>query len=75
MSTNRISGIDRQDGINVLALIKKGENYVFLFTDEKRADVLRTLGRFANDKELDFNWYDAAMLSQKVRSDIKGDIK
>ena len=28
---------------------------------------LRTLGRFASNPELSFTWYDAAVLSQKVR--------
>jgi hypothetical protein len=28
---------------------------------------LRTLGRFASNPELSMTWYDAAVLSQKVR--------
>jgi hypothetical protein len=28
---------------------------------------LQTLGRYAADPELSFTWYDAAILSQKVR--------
>jgi len=28
---------------------------------------MQTLGRFAGDPELSFSWYDAAVLSQKVR--------
>lgn len=53
--------------INVLALVKGDERYVFLFDDERRTEVLRTLGRFASDPNLSFTWYDAAMLSQKIR--------
>ena len=53
--------------VNVLALVKGTERYVFLYTDECRADTLRTLGRYASDPELSFTWYDAACLSQKVR--------
>ena len=53
--------------INVLALMKGGERYVFLFDDEHRGDTLRTLGRFASNPDLNFTWYDAAVLSQKVR--------
>ena len=53
--------------INVLALMKGKERYVFLFDDEHRGDALRTLGRFASNPELSFTWYDAAVLSQKVR--------
>lgn len=53
--------------INVLALVKGEERYVFLFDDDHRADALRTLGRFASNPELSFSWYDAAVLSQKIR--------
>lgn len=55
------------DDINVLALVKGRERYIFLFDDSQRADALRTLGRFASNTDLSFTWYDAAVLSQKVR--------
>ncbi|MBI2479068.1 MAG: hypothetical protein HYV60_10675 [Planctomycetia bacterium] len=53
--------------INVLALVKGEERYVFLFDDNNRSEVLRTLGRYASNPELSFSWYDAAVLSQKIR--------
>ena len=53
--------------INVLALVKGSERYIFLFDDEHRADALRQLGRFASNPELSFSWYDAAVLSQRIR--------
>jgi hypothetical protein len=56
-----------QQDINVLALVKGAERYVFLYDDASRAETLRTLGRFASNPELSFTWYDAAVLSQKVR--------
>lgn len=55
------------DDINVLALVKGEERYIFLFEDSQRAETLRTLGRFASNADLSFTWYDAAVLSQKVR--------
>jgi hypothetical protein len=53
--------------INVLALVKGEERYIFLFDDAHRSDALRTLGRFASNPELSFSWYDAAVLSQRLR--------
>ncbi|MFO7908352.1 MAG: hypothetical protein ACQESR_05530 [Planctomycetota bacterium] len=53
--------------INVLALVKNKERYVFLYDDDNRAETLRTLGRYASNQELSFTWYDAAVLSQKIR--------
>jgi hypothetical protein len=55
--------------INVLALVKGEERYVFLYDDASRAETLRTLGRFASNPELSFSWYDAAVLSQKIRQE------
>ena len=57
--------------INVLALVKGAERYVFLYDDANRAEALRTLGRYASNPELSFTWYDAAILSQKIRQDAQ----
>ncbi len=59
------------EDINVLALVKGEERYLFLFNDSRRADTLRVLGRFASNPELSFTWYDAAVMSQKVRATRK----
>lgn len=61
------------EDINVLALVKGKERYVFLFEDSQRAEALRTLGRFASNPDLSFNWYDAAVLSQKIRRSVDAD--
>lgn len=53
--------------VNVLALVKDGERFVFLYDESSIAALLQTLGRYAADPELSFSWYDAAVLSQKVR--------
>ncbi len=55
--------------INVMALVKGTERYVFLYDDSSRAETLRTLGRYASDPDLSFTWYDAAVLSQKIRQE------
>ena len=53
--------------ISVLALVKGEEKYIFLFNDRNRKKTLRQLGRYASNPELSFTWYDAAVMSQKVR--------
>lgn len=53
--------------INVIALVKGSERYVFLYDDESREETLKTLGRYAANPELSFSWYDASVLGQKVR--------
>ena len=53
--------------INVLALVKGEERYVFLYDDQNRVETLRMLGRYAADPQLSFTWYDAAVMSKKIR--------
>lgn len=55
------------NNINVLALVKGKEKYIFLFNDQNRKKTLRQLGRYASNPDLSFTWYDAAVMSQKVR--------
>ena len=57
--------------INVLALVKGAERYLFLYDDSSRAETLRVLGRYASNPELSFTWYDAAVLSQKIRQESR----
>jgi hypothetical protein len=53
--------------VNVVALVRGEEQYIFMFDEENRTETLRMLGRFAADGELSFTWYDAAILSQRIR--------
>jgi hypothetical protein len=55
--------------INVLALVKGKERYVFLYSEDNRAETQRILARFATNPDLSFTWYDAAVLSQKIRQE------
>ncbi len=59
--------------INVLALVKGEERFIFLFDDANRDETLRQLARFAADPEINFSWYDAAMLSRKIRDAVPQD--
>ena len=53
--------------VNVVALVRGEEQYVFVFDEKRRTELLRLLGRYAADPTLSFTWYDAAILSQKIR--------
>ena len=53
--------------INVIALVKGNERYIFLFDDANRVPILRQLGNFAADEELSFTWLDAAKMAARVR--------
>ncbi|MCH2213002.1 MAG: hypothetical protein MK110_16990 [Fuerstiella sp.] len=53
--------------MNVLLLVRDEHRYVFLYDDNSVEEVLSRLSASASDPELEFSWWDAAMLSQRVR--------
>ena len=55
------------ESINVLRFIKDGHTYIFRYTDSNRSDMLRWIASFAASEYVNLNWYDAAMLSKKIR--------
>ena len=57
------------EDIIALCLAKGEERYIFMFTESTKLDALRTLGRFAANPELSLTWYDAAVLSQRIRQE------
>ncbi|MEZ6090469.1 MAG: hypothetical protein R3C05_21110 [Pirellulaceae bacterium] len=48
----------------------RGREFIFLYDDANRTETLRMLGRFAADPDIDFSWYDAAVLSKRIRDSI-----
>lgn len=51
---------------NVLALIKRQEHYVFVYDDVSRPALLELFRAQAADPGLSFNWFDAAVLTEKA---------
>ena len=51
---------------NVLALIKGGEHYVFVYDDASRAALLELFREQAADDRLSLNAFDAAVLTDKA---------
>ena len=45
------------------------ERYVLLFDDEHQDDALRTLGRWACNPGLSFDWFDAVKLSVGIKEE------
>jgi hypothetical protein len=52
---------------NVLALVKGQEHYIFVYDDDSRMPLIDAIRDHASDPRLSFNWFDAAVLSQKAR--------
>lgn len=67
MSDSKEQIVEQEKKVEVVALVKGRERYVFVYTEQNRTGILRTLGRYASEPDLSFSWYDAAVLSQKIR--------
>lgn len=61
--------MDRISDINFLCLVKGEERYVFVYDEDHRQDALSKLGRFASNPDLSFSWYDAVVLSRRIRDE------
>ena len=53
--------------LNVLHHIAGDQKYIWIFDDANRDATLRQIARDAANPELSLSWYDAAVLSKKVR--------
>lgn len=53
--------------INVLVYARGPERYIWLWRDGQRDQVMRSIGRFASDYGLAFDWQEAAKCARSVR--------
>ena len=57
--------------LNVLALVKGNERYVFVYDEESRQMLVDAFRGYAADPELSFTWFDAAVLTEKAREQCR----
>jgi hypothetical protein len=53
--------------LNVLALLKGPERYVFVYEDGGHDPLLDVFRQYASNPNLSFTWFDAAVLTDKAR--------
>ena len=53
--------------VNVLALIKGAEHYIFVYDDESRMSLIDTIRDYAADPQVNLSWFDAVVLTNKAR--------
>jgi hypothetical protein len=58
------AGVPRE--VNVLALIKGNDHYVYVYDEESRAELLRHFREQAAEESLSLTWFDAAVLTEKA---------
>jgi hypothetical protein len=54
--------------LNVLALFKGDERFIFVYDDDSRDTVLDDIRNKAADPAVRINWFDAAVLTERVRN-------
>lgn len=53
--------------VNVLRYASKGQQYEFRYFDHQSESVRQRIARMAASPEYEMSWYDAAMLSRRIR--------
>ena len=54
--------------LNVLALFKGTERFIFVYDDDSRDELIDDLRHKAADPAVAINWFDAAVLTERVRN-------
>jgi hypothetical protein len=53
--------------LNVLALFKGLEKFIFVYDDASRDDVIAAVRDAAADPAVNLNWFDAAVLTERAK--------
>lgn len=53
--------------LNVLALVKGSEHYIFIYDDDSRGQLLDNFRDLAADPSVNLSWFDAMVLATKAR--------
>jgi hypothetical protein len=65
-----MSILARLTDTSVLTLNAHGEVWMLLYREDQKPEALQTLGRWASDPRLSFDWFDACALSLRVRKGV-----
>lgn len=57
--------------LNVLALVKGNERFVFVYDDDSREELIEVFRNLAADPEAAMSWFDAAILTDKAREQAR----
>jgi hypothetical protein len=56
--------------VNVLALLKGQERYIYVYDDQSHPNLLQTVRDHAADPELSLTWFDVTVLTKKAHEQI-----
>lgn len=58
--------------LNVLALFKGTERFIFVYDDTSRDEVIAAVRDAAADPAVTLNWFDAAVLTERAKQQAAG---
>ena len=61
-----------ENTLRQLVLNKGSEKYIFRYAEGAEGDLLDAIVDHASDKRMDFDWFDAAVLSFKLTQSLMG---
>jgi hypothetical protein len=56
--------------VNVLALIKGPERFVYVYDDDSRQELIDAVRDHAADPRLSLTWFDASVLTRKAQDQL-----
>jgi hypothetical protein len=56
--------------VNVLALVKGRDRYVYVFDDDSKQELIDAVRDHAADPRLSLSWFDASVLTRKAREQV-----
>jgi hypothetical protein len=57
--------------VNVLALVKGPERYVYVYDDVSQKELIDAFRTHAAEPELSLSWFDATVLTTKAREQLR----
>ena len=58
-----------------ISLVKGAHRYIFRYTPGSEAEVIGSFAQMAEDKESEFDWFDAAVLSYQMGRQLDHDFE
>jgi hypothetical protein len=57
--------------VNVLALVKGQERFIYVYDDESEQELIDAVRDHAADPRLSLTWFDASVLTRKAREQVE----
>jgi hypothetical protein len=67
----RLQGFAMPSDVNVLALVKGQDRYVYVYDDDSQSELIDAIRDHAADPALNMTWFDATVLTRRAREQVQ----